>query len=216
MLFYGTSGSSGDGFGDQDELHVNIMDGGGVEFYIEGGDNDVNPQAPAVNDDAWHHITATWDINSEAKLYVDGGEPVSVPHTANEFILSGTIHLGRPTTRARSYTGLIDDVRLYNYVLSPDEIALIMRGDVALAWNPSPANGSTSNIDDVTSVSWSAGDNAAQHDVYLGTDMIHSLLSTPDFVCFGSVCWHRLPFRVRQSCETIVSPEHPQSSRPRT
>jgi hypothetical protein len=59
---------------------------------------------------------------------------------------------------------------MYNYVLSPDEIALIMRGDVTLAWNPSPASGSTSNIDDVTSVSWSAGDNAAQHDIYFGTD----------------------------------------------
>jgi hypothetical protein len=58
---------------------------------------------------------------------------------------------------------------LYNYVLSVDEIALIMRGDVTLAWNPKPASGSTSNIDDVTSVSWSAGDNAAEHDVYFGT-----------------------------------------------
>jgi len=170
MIFYGTSGSGGNGFGDENELHVNMMGDGGIEFYIEGGDNDVNPEAPAVNDDAWHHITATWDINAEATLYVDGGNPVSVPHTANEFNLSGTIRLGRPVSRERFYTGLIDDVRVYNYVLSPDEIAIIMRGDVTLAWNPKPASGSTSNIDDVTSVSWSAGDNAAQHDVYFGTD----------------------------------------------
>jgi hypothetical protein len=170
MLFYGTSGSSGDGFGTQLEMHVNIMNGGGVEFYIEGGNNDVNPEGSVVNDDVWHHITATWDINADAKLYVDGGEPVSVPHDANDFDLSGTVRLGRPVSPARPYTGLIDDVRLYNYVLTPDEIATIMRGDVALAWNPSPASGSTSNIDDVTSVSWSAGDNAAQHDVYFGTD----------------------------------------------
>ena len=170
MIFYGTAGG-GDGFGDQDELHINMMNGGGIEFYIEGGDNDVNPEAPAVNDDSWHHITATWDINADAKLYVDGSSPISVPHTANEFTLSGTIRLGQPASRQRFYTGLIDDVRVFNYVLSPDDIALIMRGDVNLAWNPQPANGSTSNIDDVTSVSWSAGDNAAQHDVYFGFDM---------------------------------------------
>jgi len=132
MIFYGTSGSGGNGFGDENELHVNMMGDGGIEFYIEGGDNDVNPEAPAVNDDAWHHITATWDINAEATLYVDGGNPVSVPHTANEFNLSGTIRLGRPVSRERFYTGLIDDVRVYNYVLSPDEIAIIMRGDVHL------------------------------------------------------------------------------------
>ncbi len=170
MIFYGSSGSAGNGFGDEYELHINMMGGGGVEFYIEGGNNDANPEASAVNDNAWHHITATWDINADAKLYVDGGAPVSVPHDANEFDLSGTIRLGRPFARERFYTGLIDDVRLFNYVLSPDEIALIMRGDVTLAWNPKPASGSTSNIDDVTSVSWSAGDNAAQHDVYFGTD----------------------------------------------
>jgi hypothetical protein len=169
MIFYGTSGSGGNGFGGEDELHINMMGDGGIEFYIEGGDNDVNPEASAVNDDVWHHITATWDINADAKLYVDGGDPVSIPHTANEFNLSGTIRLGRPVSRERFYTGLIDDVRVYNYVLSPDEIAIIMRGDVTLAWNPKPASGSTSNIDDVISISWSAGDNAAQHDVYFGT-----------------------------------------------
>ena len=170
MIFYGTSGTSGDGFGDQLELHVNMMGGGRVEFYIEGGTNDCNPEGPVVNDDTWHHITATWDINADAKLYVDGGEPISVPHDANEFDLSGRIRLGQPVTPTRSFIGLIDDVRLYNYVLSVDEIALIMRGDVTLAWNPKPGNGSISNIDDVTSISWSAGDNAAQHDIYLGTD----------------------------------------------
>jgi hypothetical protein len=170
MVFYGSSGSAGNGFGDQDEMHINMMGGGGVEFYIEGGDNDANPEGTVVNDDSWHHITATWDINGDVQLYVDGGEPVTVPHTGNEFNLSGTIRLGRPVSRERFYTGLIDDVRLYNYVLSADEIALIMRGDVNLAWNPKPANGSTSSIDNVTSVSWSAGDNAAEHDVYFGTE----------------------------------------------
>ncbi|MBN1804046.1 MAG: hypothetical protein JW837_02225 [Sedimentisphaerales bacterium] len=170
MIFYGTSGTSGDGFGDNDELHLNIMGGGNIEFYIEGGDNDVNPEGPVVSDNTWHHITATWDINSDVKLYVDGGDPVSAAHTGNAFNLSGTIRLGQPITRSRSFVGLIDDVRLYNRVLSVDEIALIMRGDVTLAWNPKPANGSTSNIDDVTSISWSAGDNASQHYVYLGID----------------------------------------------
>ncbi|MHC4727449.1 MAG: LamG domain-containing protein [Planctomycetota bacterium] len=111
-----------------------MMDDGGVEFYIEGGDNDANPEGSVVNDDSWHHITATWDINADAKLYIDGGEPVSVPHDANEFNLSGTIRLGRPAGGERFYNGLIDDVRLYNYVLSADEIAAIMRGDVTLAW----------------------------------------------------------------------------------
>ncbi|MFZ2146712.1 MAG: LamG-like jellyroll fold domain-containing protein [Sedimentisphaerales bacterium] len=170
MIFYGASDTSGNGFGDNNELHINMMSGGGVEFYIEGGDTDVNPQASAVNDNSWHHITATWDINGLANLYVDGGTPVSANHTGNDFQLTGRIRLGRPNAYERFYSGSIDDVRVYDYVLSLDEIAIIMRGDVSLAWNPKPVNGAISNIDDVSYVSWSPGDFAAQHDVYFGTD----------------------------------------------
>jgi hypothetical protein len=45
-----------------------------------------------------------------------------------------------------------------------------MRGDTTLAWNPSPANESVPNLSDAGSLSWSAGENASQHDVYFGTD----------------------------------------------
>ncbi|MFH1884878.1 MAG: LamG-like jellyroll fold domain-containing protein [Planctomycetota bacterium] len=183
MIFYGSSGSGGNGFGDEDELHINMMSDGGVEFYIEGGDTDVNPQAMAVNDDAWHHIAATWEVNGLANLYVDGGTPVSAAHTGNNFELSGRIRLGQPNTRELFYSGLLDDVRVYDYVLSLDEIAIIMRGDVSLAWNPKPVHGSTSNINEVRSVSWSPGDFAAQHDVYFGTDkdaVDNADTSTPD------------------------------------
>ncbi len=185
MIFYGASGSGGNGFGDENELHINMMSDGRIEFFIEGepDDNDVNLEASAVNDDAWHHITATWEVNGLANLYVDGGAPVSAAHTGNNFELSGQIRLGRPYARQSFYSGLIDDVRVYDYVLSPEEIAIIMRGDVSLAWNPKPINGSKSNINEVRSVSWSPGDFAAQHDVYFGTDkdaVENANTSTPD------------------------------------
>jgi len=185
MIFYGSSGSGGNGFGNENELHINMMSDGGVEFFIEGepDGNDVHLETSAVNDDAWHHITATWEVNSLANLYVDGGTPVSAAHTGNDFVLSGQIRLGRPYAHQSFYSGLIDDVRVYNYVLSPEEISIIMRGDVSLAWNPKPVNGSKSNINEVRSVSWSPGDFAAQHDVYFGTDkdaVDNAETSTPD------------------------------------
>jgi len=185
MIFYAASGTSGDGFGNDNELHINMMSDGGVEFFIEGepDGNDVHLETSAVNDDAWHHITVTWEANGLANLYVDGGTPVSAAHTGNNFELSGRIRLGRPNIQARFYSGLIDDVRVYDYVLSPEEIAIIMRGDVSLAWNPKPINGSKSNINDARSVSWSPGDFAAQHDVYFGTDkdaVDNADTSTPD------------------------------------
>jgi hypothetical protein len=39
-----------------------------------------------------------------------------------------------------------------------------------LAWGPSPPTFSLLNLRDSGSLSWSAGDNASQHDVYFGTD----------------------------------------------
>jgi len=138
MIFYGSSGSGGNGFGNENELHINMMSEGGVEFFIEGepDDNDVNLEASAVNDDAWHHISATGEVNGVGNLYVVGGAPVSAAHTGNDFVLSGRIRRGRPYAHQSFYSGLIDDVRVYDYVLSPEEIAIIMRGDVTLAWNP--------------------------------------------------------------------------------
>jgi hypothetical protein len=64
----------------------------------------------------------------------------------------------------------VDDFRIYNYALSQDEIAGTMRGDVTLAWAPSPADRSTPDIDTVIPLTWSPGENASQHDVYFGTD----------------------------------------------
>jgi len=170
MIFYSSDGTSGDGYGDDNELHVNVENGGGIEFVIEGGDSDVSIESSALNDDSWHHIAATWDINGQANLYVDGGAPISVTHTGNDFNLSSRIRLGRPNANSRYYAGLLDDVRVYDYVLSPDDIAITMRGDVKLAWNPKPANEAILNKREVSSLSWSPGDNASQHDVYLGTD----------------------------------------------
>ena len=68
------------------------------------------------------------------------------------------------------YTGMIDDVRVYNKVLTAEEIQQAMRGDTSVAWNASPVNRSTLDIDQVLPLNWSAGDNASEHDVYFGTD----------------------------------------------
>ncbi|MHC4496098.1 MAG: hypothetical protein ACYSYM_09780, partial [Planctomycetota bacterium] len=71
---------------------------------------------------------------------------------------------------ARFWTGSTDDVRVYNKALTVDEIKQAMRGDLLAAWDPSPANNSTSDILRAASVSWSPGDSESQHAVYFGTD----------------------------------------------
>ena len=68
------------------------------------------------------------------------------------------------------FEGIIDDVRVYDKELTQEEVRLVMRIDPLLAWNASPTNGATVDIDNATPLSWSPGDMASQHDVYFGTD----------------------------------------------
>ena len=47
---------------------------------------------------------------------------------------------------------------------------MVMRGEPQLASDPAPARDAIVDIRDISSLSWSAGDAAASHDVYFGTD----------------------------------------------
>ncbi|MHC4627932.1 MAG: LamG-like jellyroll fold domain-containing protein, partial [Planctomycetota bacterium] len=120
----------------------------------------------------WVHVAAM--VAGGEHLYYINGEPagtggggIELPGTAD----TATVVIGRTNEGAtRSFLGMIDDVRVYNRALTQDEIKEIMRGDMTLAWNPTPANGSTPDVTAVLPLSWSAGEKAAQHDVYFGVD----------------------------------------------
>jgi hypothetical protein len=171
-IFYGSEGTSGDGFGGQNEFHVNIGSSGQVEFFLEGGDaGDVRVRTSSINNDTWLHVAATWDINSDMMIYLNGGTPVSNSHNGNNFNLAGRIRLGRPNDYERYYSGSLDDLRLYDYVLTQEEIAETMKGDTRLASDPSPAHESIVDKEHAKPLRWSPGENTAQHDVYLSTDI---------------------------------------------
>ena len=118
--------------------------------------------------DVWHHICLTYD-GTTARLYADGIEVASEPKSWN--LTLGRAHIGRQVNNlVEFWDGLIDDVRIYNKALTPDEIKKAMIGDPMLAWDPSPANGSTPDIYTALPLSWSPGEMAAEHDIYFGAD----------------------------------------------
>jgi len=198
MILYGSDGTGGNGYGDENEMHINVENGGLIELFIEFVDSDVSVETPAVNDNSWQHIAATWDINGQIMLYLNGGEPVTADHTGNDFRFSGRLRLGGPNSSERFYIGSLDDVRLFNRVLSAAEINETMRGDPLLAWKPNPSNGAIPNIKNATPLTWSAGDMASEHDVYFGTDkaaVVDANTSTADI------------YRGRQSSTTYTPTE---------
>ena len=89
----------------------------------------------------------------------------------NWSLVPSRAHIGRQVNDiVEFWDGAVDDVRIYNKALTPEEVKQAMRGDPLLAWNPQPVVGANVDIRDAAMLSWSAGETAAQHDVYLGTD----------------------------------------------
>ncbi|NIQ12614.1 MAG: hypothetical protein GWN67_04190 [Phycisphaerae bacterium] len=83
----------------------------------------------------WQHLAMTWSSGEQLKLYING---VLDTPTANEPALSGVLFgynmvligrggkYGQPGTDAMGWDGLIDDVRIYNYALSGDDIRWLL------------------------------------------------------------------------------------------
>jgi len=132
-----------------------------------------------VDDGLWHHVTGVYD-NGRLIIYIDAGPEASA--SGGNTFGSGNPRFGfiGANSEATSFNGTrgggspifgdIDDLRIYDKALTKEEIALVMRGDMLLAWGPKPSNGSTPYIRNATPLSWSPGDNASGHDVYFGTD----------------------------------------------
>jgi len=114
----------------------------------------------------WIHLALTFEGTS-AKLYYNGYWTASGTlndTTFNQFALCTNRNVGN------SLFSIMDDLRIYDKVLTQEEIQLVMRIDPLLAWDPSPGNGATPDIENVTPLTWLAGDNASGHDLYFGTD----------------------------------------------
>ncbi len=134
--------------------------------------DNVNEYPPVINDDQWHMITYVRD-GGIAYAYTDGvlvGTEIPTMDPAGQTRWS----IGQEwddSTASDFYTGMVDDVRIFNKALTQPEVAELMRGDPLLAWNPKPGNNTMPDVEQAkTPLSWSAGDDAAEHDVYLGLD----------------------------------------------
>ncbi len=141
-------------------LHRSTTGGTGADLVTTG-----------TYDGAWHHVAVVKTAN-ELIGYIDG--EVAVSEVTND-VYDGSFYvafgvLDHLRANERFFPGPIDDARIYDRALEQEEIHQIMRGDPTLAASPNPSRGAIVDIRDATSLNFSAGDAAASHDVYLGTD----------------------------------------------
>ncbi len=136
--------------------------------FASGGGSNIYTEA-TYDDGAWHHAAAL-KTATEMVLYVDGQQVGSEPDSTQFEGPLGEIWLGTLDQRLqRMLPGAIDDLRIYNRVLSEQEILTIMEGQIEpLAYAPQPADGVILE-QTWANLSWGLGDNAVSHNLYFGT-----------------------------------------------
>jgi arylsulfatase A-like enzyme len=95
---------------------------------VSGGLFADDPNDPSINDGQWHHVGIVWDYNSVTEtgkryLYVDGNmvECDESP-IGNLEPSDGDMRFGLNKSGNYYWDGLIDDVRVYDRALDPNEI----------------------------------------------------------------------------------------------
>ncbi len=150
-----------------------------IEVRYPGGnflnklDTRVNANPQGQLDGQWHHLVLVLPEDGVFRAYFDGVQmPMRDTNAGRKNDFKGAIgplFFGTETASGtNAIKGYMDDIRVYNYAVSPEEIAgLQTESEPALAAGPQPASGATDVPRDVT-LGWVPGEFAATHNVYLG------------------------------------------------
>jgi len=147
-----------------------------TDEYVIHHENVEGLNYPNLQDGVWTHHAITKDgttltyyrngiVTTQGTTLVDQGE--------NTLYIGGDLVSGR-------WSGSIYNVRIYKRALSVEELESAMRRDAAIAWDPTPTHRRVLDIEGISRLSWKPGDNAIEHDVYLGTDAHLVAHATPE------------------------------------
>ncbi len=122
----------------------------------------------------WQHLAITCD-GATVTAYING---VRSGGGAATFSADKTsmVRIGASEEASNVFQGAIDEVYIFNEVLTPDQIASVMNGDMkpagtpGLASKPNPGNKSTEVSIDAGSISWTPGEYANTQNVFFGTN----------------------------------------------
>lgn len=106
--------------------------GAGLRFAIKNGGAEQQLNAPALPTDQWTHVALTLG-SADARLYVNGAQvAASTAITLKPSDFNPALnYLGKSQWPDPLFAGRIDDVRLYNYPLTPAQVATLAAGPLS-------------------------------------------------------------------------------------
>ncbi|MEN6575670.1 MAG: LamG-like jellyroll fold domain-containing protein, partial [Phycisphaerales bacterium] len=119
----------------------------------------------------WHHVAVVIDSTAmNLKILLDGEivADASTLYVLRDLRTTTLNWLGRSQYSDPYFNGMLDDFRIYNEALTAAQITRIMVGDIAISRDPYPPDKATDVLRNVV-LSWTSGEFAETHDVYLGT-----------------------------------------------
>ncbi len=136
------------------------------EVWVTGAAGGRVTAAGAIELNKWQMFTVTCDENGSSKIYKNGQLITSGTTFCPSAVTRTNNYIGKSNWNDALYKGYMDDVRIYSYILTSDDVSALYYG--GKAENPIPANDANS-ISVSTSLSWIPGSSAPLYDVYLGT-----------------------------------------------
>ncbi len=122
------------GGGDGSHFNVGSLGGpGGVGAHCWGWEETIFSDREALE---WHHYAMTYD-GTTITYYGDGVQMDTDEAKSNERDLSiraDNVHIGSRITQDSSFPGMVDDCRVYDRVLTADEIAAIGANPDTIVW----------------------------------------------------------------------------------
>jgi hypothetical protein len=113
-------------------------------FYVSLGDgaqsldNGTNGQLIGWKAGQWEHLAVTYD-GSRCRIYLNGAEVDGFDANLDITAGAGTVIIGCMSSQSRYYSGLVDEVALFDNALDVDEINFIMTMGIVGSFPVSPA-----------------------------------------------------------------------------
>jgi hypothetical protein len=138
-----------------------------LSFFNGNPDLSVNSKADVVTGE-WTHVAAVRDTTAaQISIYIDGKLDNTVAHSnSGPLDAQAVLAIGGNTLDVRYYTGLLDEVKIYDVPLTAAEVGVLAPPKLK-AHRPIPADGTIGVAAPL--LQWTKGDTAIFHDIYLGT-----------------------------------------------